>query len=149
MAIVCPERDSIESIVYSLRKSEGQVRLAKIWPNELPSNSWRFLLQDVSNCPPGEITLLGISEPRDKIHYPERVAVFGQYNGAKQDKRPAIWRDDIETCGMAVLVRRATEQERQKTNLRVAMIHLEPQSRHRDSVVFRPTDLIIFYNPVL
>jgi len=145
MAIVNSGRDAIESIIDILRRNAHTT--IPIWPRELPSNQWCFLLQDSARRDPQKIVLCGISEPHE-TNYPQRVAVFGQHPGETY-QRPDIWRQDIETCGIAVLVRPTTEEEIRKTDLRLATVFLEPMDRFRNAVIFRATDHIAFYNPTI
>lgn len=145
MAIVNPERDAIESIIDILRRNAHTT--IKVWPKELPSNQWRFLLQDSARRDPQEMALCGISEPRE-TNYPERVAIFGEHPGESY-QRPDIWRDDVETCGIAVLVRPTTKEEARRIGLRMAIVRLEPLDRLRDAAIFKATDHIALYNPVI
>lgn len=146
MAIVCAERDAIESVLDKIKAQSPVESLPNIWPEGTPNNQWRYFMS--VNDDLVEIVLHGISEYREKIHHPENVAVFGK-NPGESYQRPLLGCSDIQPCRVAMLIRPATEEEVVRTGLKVAVVHLEPEQVVRDCVIFKSTDRVAFYNPTV
>lgn len=84
----------------------------------------------------------------------ECAVLFGEWQGV-EDQRPRVSVERIAKCIHAFLVRSATDEEMRASGSRKVLVYLEVPTegmygtRRVNKVVFRSTEHIGFYNPIV
>ena len=88
------------------------------------------------------------------VYDDDGVAIFGEWQG-REDQKPRISLGRIEACMHAFLVRSATDAEEKEFGARRVVVYLKVETAILNEtedcilVVFRPTEKMGCYNPVV